>query len=194
MIPEPISRTAGLVCFETSDSHLGVACVDLSAIEKIEGMHDQKVVPYLTDSASLKAALKKYQKHQSESFGEQITSQITRMRDPESFKSIEENIPHRYQTEIAEDISTEKLMKNLLMHAETSGASHIYITPTDVETEISYRIDGGLYDAMRLPLSLLCWECNQVQVLFLVLLCILQGLRMFHYKYYFLEPLTEPRQ
>jgi len=151
MIPEPISRTAGLVCFETSDSHLGVACVDLDAIGHIEGMHDRQVVPYLTDTDSLKTALKKYQKHQSETFGEQINSQLGKIRNPESFKSIEEHLPHRYATELAEDISTEKLMKSLLAHAQTSGASHVYITPTQDDTHISYRIDGGLYDAMKLP-------------------------------------------
>ncbi len=155
MIPEPISRTAGLVCFESSDTHLGVACVDLSAVEQIEGMHDKQVVPYLTDAESLKLVLKTYQKNQAETFGEQITSQLRNIRNPESFKSHEEHVPHEFAQEIAEDLSTERLFKNVLAHAQTAQASHIYITPTEYDTSISYRIDGGLYDAMKLPESIM---------------------------------------
>ncbi len=155
MIPEPVSRTAGLVCFESSDTHLGVACVDLSAVQHIEGMHNKQVVPYLTDSKSLKTILKKYQQNQSETFGEQITSQLRKIRNPDSFKSFEEHLPHSFVTEIAEDISTDTLLKSLLAHATSSHASHVYITPTEFDTSVAYRIDGGLYDAMKLPQSIM---------------------------------------
>jgi len=139
MIPEPVSRTAGLVCFESSDTHLGVACVDLSAVEQIAGMHDKQVVPYLTDTKSLKT----------------ITSQLRKIRNPDSFKSMEEHLPHSFAVEIAEDISADTLFRNLLAHAESSQASHVYITPTEFDTSVTYRIDGGLYDAMKLPESVM---------------------------------------
>ena len=155
MIPEPISRTAGVVCFENSDEHMGVACVDLGAVKHIEGMHDKQVIPYLTDINSLKTILNKYQKYQSESFGLELGSQLRQIRNPESFKSFEENLPHSFVTEIAEDISTDAVMKNLIAHAQTATASHIYITPTEHDTSVAYRIEGALYDAMKLPAEIM---------------------------------------
>jgi len=158
-LSEPMSRSNGLVCFKSDENSMSVACVDLKAFENmqttIEKKHNKKVVPYMTDKKSLTHALKTYQKHQADTFGQQISSQLGRVRNPDTFKGIEDHLPERFHTEISEDVSINKIMKNILEHAFGSDASHIYITPTQDETVISYRISGTLYDAMRLPTNVM---------------------------------------
>lgn len=150
-IPEPVSRTNNIVCFSTGDDRLDIACIDLEATAIARELHpDKSVVPFLTNKQSLQHALKHYQKNLFETFGSQLTAALGRMRNPELFRGLEEWLPVEYHTEIAGDISTEKVLRNIIKQAHTAGASHIYLTPTEDDTVVSYRVHRRVFEAMRI--------------------------------------------
>ena len=65
MIPEPIARTHNIVAFRKTDKELEVAMLDtedLRSIEFIKKKVGLKIQPRLTDTESIKHALKKKQK------------------------------------------------------------------------------------------------------------------------------------
>lgn len=155
-LPEPIARAHGMVCFSVDGDELHVACMDLASVEHAQSLHvDKKIVPHLSDNESISQSLKKYQQLLGETFGAQLSSGLTRMRNPEEYKGFEEHLPTDYHTELAQDISTQKVVKNLITHARNSGASHIYLSPLGDVVQVSYRIEGVLYEAMNIPVSAL---------------------------------------
>jgi len=155
-LPEPIARAHGMVCFSVDGDKMHVACMDLASVEHAQALHqDKEIVPHLSDNESISHALKKHQLLLAETFGAQLSSSLGRMRSPEEYKGLEEHLPVDYHTELAQDISTEKVVRNLITHARTSGASHVYFSPKHDVIEISYRIEGTLYEAMNIPISAL---------------------------------------
>lgn len=150
-IPEPISRTHNIVCFNTNYDALHIACIDLEATKIAQELHPEKTItPFFTNKQSLKYALKKYQKNLFETFGSQLSVALGNMRNPELFKGLEEWLPTRYHTEIAEDVSSDKVLRNILKQAYTAGASHVYLSPTEDNTVVSYRINRRLVESMRI--------------------------------------------
>jgi len=65
IIPEPIARRHNIIAFRKKDKELEVAMLDpedLQTIEFIKKKSDLKILPRLTSPASIKNALKQYQK------------------------------------------------------------------------------------------------------------------------------------
>src|SRR3989344_2817855 len=108
-----------------------------------------KIMPRLTDAASIKAALKQYQQELKDNLGDVI------QRETEALKSAsaqgsgvtkEEDL-----RQMAEAVTAGRIVDTLLRHASAQGASDIHIEPLEDSLLIRYRIDGILHDAMQLP-------------------------------------------
>ena len=54
----------------------------------------------------------------------------------------------------AHDVDTEKLYRLILMSAINSRATDIHITPTNMTTQVHYRIDGILYPFYTFPVEI----------------------------------------
>jgi type IV pilus assembly protein PilB len=152
MIPEPVARTHNIIAFRKGDDELEVAMLDtadLPAIDFVKKKVGLKILPRLTDTDSMRAALRQYQKTLKDEFGDII------MKDASALKVIaEENgeeLSENDLKKLAEDLPVVRIVDTLLRHAIVQGASDIHIEPGEEEVVVRYRIDGILSDAMKLP-------------------------------------------
>lgn len=152
LIPEPVARTHNIIAFKRSEAALEVAMLDtadLPAIDFIKKKVGLKILPRLTDTESMRGALRQYQKTLKDEFGDII------MRDASALKVVsDENGEEMSEADLkkmAEDLPVVRIVDTLLRHAIIQGASDIHIEPAEEEVLVRYRIDGILNDAMKLP-------------------------------------------
>jgi type IV pilus assembly protein PilB len=150
IIPEPIARKHNIIAYEKDGENLEVAMLDtddLSAIDFIRKKTGLKILPRLTSTDSLKKALVQYQKSLKADFGDLIKTQT------DEIKNISEKIDGQEPdlAKMAQDLPVVRIVDTLLKHAILQGASDIHIEPADKELIVRYRVDGILYDAMKLP-------------------------------------------
>lgn len=152
LIPEPVARNHNIIAFKRNDDSLEVAMLDtadLPAIDFIKKKVGLKILPRLTDTDSMRGALRQYQKTLKDEFGDII------MKETSALKLIgEENGEEMSEEDLkkmAEDLPVVRIVDTLLRHAIIQGASDIHIEPMEKEVIVRYRIDGILHDAMTLP-------------------------------------------
>lgn len=152
LIPEPVARNHNIIAYKRTDDALEVAMLDtadLPAIDFIKKKVGTKILPRLTDTESMKNALRQYQKTLKDEFGEII------MKESSALKLISEEEGSEVSEEdlkkMAEDLPVVRIVDTLLRHAIIQGASDIHIEPMEKELIVRYRIDGILHDAMTLP-------------------------------------------
>ncbi|NTV44390.1 MAG: type II/IV secretion system protein [Candidatus Yonathbacteria bacterium] len=153
LIPEPIARRHNIIAFKKDSGSLEVAMLDtddLAAIEFVKKKVGLKILPRLSDKASIKSALLQYQKNLKAEFGDIIKTEA------ESLKTVPESREGEHLSEgdlkkLAEDLPVVKIVDSLLRHAIVQNASDIHIESQEKEIIVRYRIDGILHDAMVLP-------------------------------------------
>ncbi|MBY0538427.1 GspE/PulE family protein [Patescibacteria group bacterium] len=152
LIPEPVARTHNIIAFKKNEFTLEVAMLDtadLPAIDFIKKKVGLKILPRLTDTESMRGALRQYQKNLKDEFGDII------MRDASALKIVAEadgeEASEADLKKMAEDLPVVRIVDTLLRHAIIQGASDIHIEPMENEVLVRYRIDGILNDAMKLP-------------------------------------------
>jgi type IV pilus assembly protein PilB len=146
LIPEPVARRNNIIAYSHKGNDLEVAMLDtddLAAIDFIKKKTHLKVLPRLTDVASIKAALKLYQAGLKDNLGDVIKRETEALQVGEGSK---EDLQ-----KVAEGTSAVRIVDTLLRHATAQGASDIHIEPMEGSLLIRYRIDGILHDAMELP-------------------------------------------
>lgn len=148
LIPEPVARRNNIIAYNHKGDELEVAMLDtddLAAIDFIKKKTHLKILPRLTDSASIKHALKQYQKGLKDNLGEVIEREMAALQGGAEVND-EKGLRH-----MAEGASAVRIVDTLLRHANAQGASDIHIEPMETSLLIRYRIDGLLHDAMELP-------------------------------------------
>lgn len=151
LIPEPVARTHNIIAYKKNEDSLEVAMLDtadLPAIDFIKKKVGLKIQPRLTDTESMREALRQYQKTLKDEFGDLI------MKDAEKLKVVDEEgeeISEQDLKKAAEDLPVVRIVDTLLRHAIIQGASDIHIEVMETEVLVRYRVDGILHDAMKLP-------------------------------------------
>jgi type IV pilus assembly protein PilB len=151
LIPEPVARTHNIIAYKKSEETLEVAMLDtadLPAIDFIKKKVGLKIQPRLTDTESMRFALRQYQKTLKDEFGDLI------MKDAAELKVLNEEgteVSEQELKQMAEDLPVVRIVDTLLRHAIIQGASDIHIEPMEEAVLVRYRIDGILSDAMKLP-------------------------------------------
>ncbi|QQG38093.1 MAG: type II/IV secretion system protein [Candidatus Kaiserbacteria bacterium] len=148
LIPEPVARRNNIIAYAHKGDELEVAMLDtddLAAIDFIKKKTRLKVMPRLTDVASIKFALKQYQQGLKDNLGDVIERE-TRALEKQTGEGGEKEL-----REMAEGTSAVRIVDTLLRHANAQNASDIHIEPLEDSLLIRYRIDGLLHDAMELP-------------------------------------------
>jgi type IV pilus assembly protein PilB len=153
LIPEPVARKHNIVAISHKDDVLEVALLDgddLPAIEFVKKKTGFKILPRLTNAASIKNILIQYQKSLKADFGDILQNEVGNLNiiANETREESVEDIKKK-----AEDLPVVRIVETLLKHAAIQGASDIHIEHTEFETVVRYRIDGMLHDAMVLPKS-----------------------------------------
>ena len=165
IIPEPIARRHNIIAFRKKDKELEVAMLDpedLQTIEFIKKKSDLKILPRLTSPASIKNALKQYQKSLEAEFGDLIE------KKEEKLKIISEKKEGEKKEDLkktADQMPIIKIVDTLLKHAILQQVSDIHIEPTEKEVIIRYRLDGILHDAMILPKNVSSGIIARIKVL-----------------------------
>ncbi|MCE9541534.1 GspE/PulE family protein [Candidatus Kaiserbacteria bacterium] len=147
LIPEPVARRNNIIAYNHRGDELEVAMLDtddLAAIDFIKKKTHLKVMPRLTDAASVKLALKQYQQGLKDNLGDVIERETAALE-----KTVVEG--EKELREVAEGVPAVRIVDTLLRHANAQGASDIHIEPLEDSLLIRYRIDGILHDAMELP-------------------------------------------
>lgn len=154
LIPEPIARNYNIVAYKKSDESLEVAMLDvddLSVIDFIKKRSGLKILPRLTDTASIRAVLMQYRKSLQSEFQNIIqkeSSTLSDSVDKDGGKADDKS--EKELQKMAEDLPVIKIVDSLIVHAILQNASDIHIEPGERELTIRYRIDGILHDAMVL--------------------------------------------
>lgn len=152
LIPEPVARRNNVVSYNKTEKGLEVAMLDVDDLQSIDFIKKKvgtRILPRLTDTASMKGALQQYQKSLQAEFGDIIkkdTAAIKMVREEEGTDVSEEELQ-----KLAEDFPIVRIVDTLLKHAILQDASDIHIEQMEEQILVRYRIDGILHDAMTLP-------------------------------------------
>lgn len=161
LIPEPIARAHNVVAYKKTADSLEVAMLytnDLEALNFIKKKVGLKILPRLTDTASLKNVLLQYQKSLKEEFGSIIKTASANLTDTPDLDA-------QGLKKLADDLPVVKIVDTLLRHAVTQGASDIHIEPLEDKLLVRYRIDGILHDAMELPKNVVPGVTARIKIL-----------------------------
>ena len=164
LIPEPVARRHNIVAYKKTDAGLEVAMLepdDLTAIDFIKKSLGLKILPRLTDTASIKNALLQYQKSLKQEFGDLIKTESAAVAQ----MAVDENAPEGELKKLAENLPIVRMVDTLLSHAVTEQASDIHLEPYEKELVVRYRIDGILHDAMILPRTVAPGVTARIKVL-----------------------------
>jgi len=154
LIPEPIARNDNIVAYKKNADSLEVAMLDvddLPVIDFIKKRSGLKILPRLTDTASIKAVLVQYRQSLKAEFQNIIQKESTTLGNV--IKEEGEDSSEKSELELkkmAEDLPVVKIVDSLIFHAILQNASDIHIEPGEHELTVRYRIDGILHDAMVL--------------------------------------------
>jgi len=165
IIPEPIAGSHNIVAFRKKGNDLEVAMLDpedLRTIEFIKKTTPLRILPRLTNSASIKNVLRQYQKTLEAEFGEIIKKEAGIITPLKKVKVVEEKEELK---KAAEGLPVIRIVDTLLKHAVLQRASDIHIEPLEKEVIVRYRIDGILHDAMILPKTAASGIVARVKVL-----------------------------
>jgi type IV pilus assembly protein PilB len=149
LVPEPIARRNNIIAYAHKGDELEVAMLDtddLAAIDFIKKKTHLKILPRLTDVASIKDALKQYQQGLKDNLGDVIRRETAALEKSSGEEAKEEEL-----RQMAEGVPAVRIVDTLLRHANAQNASDIHIEPLEEMLLIRYRIDGILHDAMELP-------------------------------------------
>ncbi len=154
LIPEPIARNYNIIAYKKSADSLEVAMLDvddLPVIDFIKKRSGLKILPRLTDPASIKAVLVQYRKSLQVEFGNIIQKESNTLKTSSAEDG--DKFGEKSESELkamAEDLPVVKIVDSLIFHAILQNASDIHIEPGEKDLIIRYRIDGLLHDAMVL--------------------------------------------
>jgi type IV pilus assembly protein PilB len=157
LIPEPVARNHNIIAFRKTEKELEVAMLDtddLGTIDFVKKKTGLKILPRLTDSESVKDALRQYQKSLNAEFGDLIKTDSDAIKE---LRAVAEETKEGGEAsesdlkKLAEDLPVVRIVDTLLKHAIMQNASDIHIEPMENQVLVRYRIDGILRDAMVLP-------------------------------------------
>lgn len=149
LVPEPVARRNNIIAYNHKGEELEVAMLDtddLAAIDFIKKKTHLKILPRLTDAASIKTALKQYQRGLKDNLGDVIKRETDALAKNALAEGKEDDL-----RQMAEGVPAVRIVDTLLRHANAQNASDIHIEPLEEHLLIRYRIDGLLHDAMELP-------------------------------------------
>lgn len=154
LIPEPLARKNNVVAFKKNEDSLEVAMLDIDDLPSIEFIKKKvglKILPRLTDVASIKSVILQYQKSLKAEFGDLIQRDVQALKSTTGIETSKNESVEESLKKLAEDLPVVRIVETLLKHAVLQNASDIHIECMENDVLVRYRIDGLLHDAMILP-------------------------------------------
>lgn len=150
LIPEPIAHNYNIIAYKKSEKGLEVAMLDvddLPVIDFIKKKSGLKILPRLTDTASIKSSLLQYKKSLQAEFDNIIQKENVSLGPVTKEEGEKSEIELK---RMAEDLPVVKIVDSLIFHGILANASDIHIEPGESNLMVRYRIDGILHEAMTL--------------------------------------------
>ena len=141
LIPEVVARKQKMIVFGRDEEGVKIAMTnpfDYAMIKMVEKKVGDKVNPYYATQFSIDNSFSLYRKTIQQEYASSIQKHAIKA-----------------QGSAAEDISVVSLVDDLFSYAYTNHASDIHIEPADKEIIVRFRIDGILYDVLKLPKNIL---------------------------------------
>ncbi len=154
LVPEPIVRAHNIVAYRKTSTGLEVAMMDvddLAVLDSLKKKTGLRLLPRLTDSASIQHALTLYKKTLNDEFQDIIDKEAGHVKSLNAVKDGDSPENEKDLKELAEDLPIVKIVDSLISHAILQGSSDIHMEPHEEAFYVRYRIDGLLRDAMVLP-------------------------------------------
>lgn len=159
LIPESLARRSNIVPFRRQGKQLEVGMVDPGDLQTLDFIRKRlanlKVVPRLTDKASIKNVLSQYSQSLEAEFaqltGESVDGTDVHLVSEDNGKGKGKGKGAEELRRAAEDLPVVRIVDTLIKHAILQLTSDIHIEPYEKETIVRYRIDGILRDTMTLP-------------------------------------------
>lgn len=154
LIPEPIVRAHNIVAYRKTDTGLEVAMLDVDDLVVLDSLKKKlglRLLPRLTNSASINHALTLYKKTLQDEFQEIIDKESGNVASLNQIKDDGSPESEKELKQLAEDMPIVKIVDSLISHAILQGSSDIHMEPHEDAFYVRYRIDGLLRDAMVLP-------------------------------------------
>jgi type IV pilus assembly protein PilB len=142
LLPEKIARTYRIIPIERDGNNIKLAMEDPSDFEAIEFTKRHSglnVVPYYASQEGMRRALGQYKRNIRADFDRVIAENVKKASAGED--------PRR----AAEDLPVIKILDTIIEYAVAERASDIHIETQDSQVVVRYRIDGILYDIVKLP-------------------------------------------
>lgn len=151
-IPEPVSRIFGIVAFDTDGERLNIAVTSTGNDVK-DAIKEHVHTPYhvhLIDTDSLHYALRSYQDHLLEEYGNAIRRHSKHLIPADAYRHNEAHMPHRYNIELINSKSADAVLENIVEYAQTMKADSISLNAHEKGCSVSMKIGGVSYVAMEL--------------------------------------------
>ncbi len=167
LISENFARANRVAPLKVRGNSLEVAMTDpgnLEVIEKIKKSTGLSVSPRLTTSEGVERVLKQYQ----QSLEDEV-DRIVKSGDGDKIRVIEEGEGKGEDDgdleKAAKELPVIKIVDIIIKHAILERTSDIHIEPQDDELVVRYRIDGILWDKMKLPIKIYPGVVARIKVL-----------------------------
>ncbi|MBT4850318.1 type II/IV secretion system protein [Candidatus Parcubacteria bacterium] len=151
LIPEVVARKQKMIVFGRDEEGVKIAMTnpfDYAMIKMVEKKVGDKVNPYYATQFSIDNSFSLYRKTIQQEYASSIQKHAIKA-----------------QGSAAEDISVVSLVDDLFSYAYTNHASDIHIEPADKEIIVRFRIDGILYDVLKLPKNILNIIVARIKIL-----------------------------
>ena len=169
LIPSELCQKYELIPIKRTGSSLTVAMVDptnVYSLDDIKFMTGLNIEPVLALESSIKEAIERYYGTPYDEKLKEVIGDLGGAEDGSiEIRSEEEEIDINELEKASGEAPVVKLVNLILTEAVQRGASDIHIEPYEKNFRVRYRIDGVLYEMMKLPLKFKNAITSRVKIL-----------------------------
>ncbi|PLX26237.1 hypothetical protein C0580_00385 [Candidatus Parcubacteria bacterium] len=151
LLPEIVARKQKMLIFKRDEEGVKVAMsnpFDYAMIKALEKKVGDKIIPYYATEYDIENNFGLYRKSIQQEYASSIQKQAIQAQGAK-----------------AESISVVRLVDDLFSYAYTNHASDIHVEPAEKEIIVRFRIDGILYDVLRLNKNILDPIVTRIKIL-----------------------------
>jgi type IV pilus assembly protein PilB len=160
LLPENMIRAYRAVPFELTDGALSIAMADplnMSALESIRLVTGLQVKPFFAPEEDVLLAI-------NQLFDGRVAA-YKAIADTSGTHAEEGNgLSVKELERMVEDAPVVRLVDSIVQGAIADGASDIHVEPTERDVRVRYRVDGVLYEMMRVPKRLQSAVVSRIKI------------------------------
>lgn len=161
LIPEAICLARTVIPFRIVRDRVHVAMadpLDLTVVDELRTLLRRPVIPYIGFATEIEQAIRRVfgARHRTQTVLEEIGDDFAKEEQAETLEQL---------IGMAGDAPIVRLVNSIVTGALSSGASDIHMEPGDENVRVRYRIDGVLYEQMKLPTQTLNAMMSRLKIM-----------------------------